>query len=342
MLSHIARPSLKGGYFNNVYSTYYMKKIIYLFLFFAAFQLSAQQENHYTQFMYNKLLINPGFAGAREVASLSAIYRNQWLGFTGAPKALLLSFDTPFSNKRAGFGMNLANTKKGITNQYYGTMAYSYSIIRTDNLAIKLGLQAGVRYYDINFSDPNAFYYDNPFQDQSIQFGNNIRQLKGTVGVGAYFDYKEFYFGVSVPNLYENNLGINPNALTLSAQEYRHYYAMMGVLIPLSDKIFLKPSVIAKYVQNSPFDFDASLSLWFNNKFSIGASYRHEDSVDLTTFFQLSRNLAFGAAYDFTTSELAKYNNGSIEVLLRYDFGKGSGQGIGKEQDNLSNPRFFF
>lgn len=292
--------------------------------------------------MYNKLLLNPGFAGAREVASLSAIYRNQWLGFTGAPKALLLSFDAPFTKRRNGFGINLANTKKGITNQYYGTVAYSYSIIRTDDLALKLGLHTGFRYYDINFSDPNAFYYDNPFQDQSIQFGSNLKQFKWNVGVGAYFDYKEFYFGISVPNLYENYLGINPNSLDQTAKEFRHIYAMAGVLVPMSDKIFLKPSVIAKYVKNAPFDFDANLSLWFNNKFSIGASYRHDDSVDLTTFFQLSNNLGFGAAYDFTTSELAKYNNGSIEVLLRYDFGKSAGKGIGKEQDNLSNPRFFF
>ncbi|MEZ4919983.1 MAG: type IX secretion system membrane protein PorP/SprF, partial [Saprospiraceae bacterium] len=54
--------------------------------------LQAQQEHQYTQFMYNKLLINPSYAGTREVPTLTGIYRNQWYAFDGSPISALLSF----------------------------------------------------------------------------------------------------------------------------------------------------------------------------------------------------------------------------------------------------------
>ncbi|MBK8724199.1 MAG: type IX secretion system membrane protein PorP/SprF [Saprospiraceae bacterium] len=322
----------------------YIKRVTYslVFLFFAL-NIFAQQENHFTQFMYNKLLLNPAFASAREVASISGIYRNQWLGFNGAPKAMLLSFDAPFFNNRVGFGMNLVSEQKGITKKYYASLAYSYSIVRTEDIAFRIGLQGVLRNYNLDFTGSDQFYIDNPFLDPSIQYNSKISQIRGNVGVGVYFDYKEFFFGASVPNLYKNVIGINKTTNTEIAEEFQHFYLMSGFLLPLSEKIFLKPSGILKFVKNAPIDFDLNLSLFFNNRFSIGGSYRDGDSVDFTTFMQVTKNLGIGAAYDFTTSELSKYNNGSIEVLLRYDFGSGASKSkFGKDIQNLSNPRFFF
>ena len=42
----------------------------------------AQQEPQYTQYMYNKLPINAGYTGSREVLSVRALYRNQWSGLS--------------------------------------------------------------------------------------------------------------------------------------------------------------------------------------------------------------------------------------------------------------------
>ena len=59
------------------------KRLVLLAFILQAGFLWAQQEAHYTQFMYNKQSLNPGFAGARRVASVMALYRNQWVGFNG-------------------------------------------------------------------------------------------------------------------------------------------------------------------------------------------------------------------------------------------------------------------
>ncbi|MEZ4894519.1 MAG: type IX secretion system membrane protein PorP/SprF [Saprospiraceae bacterium] len=45
---------------------------------------TAQQEQMYTQFMYNKLAYNPGSAGSFVSPTLTAVYRHQWIGLEGA------------------------------------------------------------------------------------------------------------------------------------------------------------------------------------------------------------------------------------------------------------------
>ena len=37
--------------------------------------LHAQSDQHYTMFMYNKLLYNPAYAGSRDVTSVNGVYR---------------------------------------------------------------------------------------------------------------------------------------------------------------------------------------------------------------------------------------------------------------------------
>ncbi len=298
----------------------------------------AQQESHFTQFMYNKMFLNPAFASARDVPTLTGIYRNQWIGFDGAPKSMLLSFDSPFFSKRVGFGLSIANETKGTLNRTLARLAYSYAVIRTDDMALRIGLNGSLHYFQNKPNDPAVFVRDPG--DPSVVAAN---VTKGNVGAGIYFDYQNFYLGASLPSILKNTIGVNTFS-SLTALESQHIYLMTGILIPLSKSVVLRPSAIAKIVKNTPFDFDANLSVMFNQRLSVGVSYRHEDSVDLTAFLQISKKLGLGLGYDFTTSALSTTNSGSIEVLLRYDFGiaKDGIKDGAKNGNDLSNPRFFF
>ena len=61
--------------------------------------VSAQQQSLHTMFMFNKLLVNPAYAGYHEHPCATAHIREQWMGFTGAPKTQSLSFHAPLSSK---------------------------------------------------------------------------------------------------------------------------------------------------------------------------------------------------------------------------------------------------
>jgi hypothetical protein len=54
---------------------------IALLIFLGIFSGNAQQDPQYTQYMYNTQVINPAYAGNRDVLSFGLLYRTQWVGF---------------------------------------------------------------------------------------------------------------------------------------------------------------------------------------------------------------------------------------------------------------------
>ena len=64
-----------------------------------------QQDAQYTQYMYNTMSVNPGYAGQRDVLSVTALYRSQWVGIDGAPETQTLGVHAPFRDDRMGWGV---------------------------------------------------------------------------------------------------------------------------------------------------------------------------------------------------------------------------------------------
>lgn len=297
---------------------------------------TAQQESQFTQFMHNRLTINPAFAGVPERGTITAIYRRQWAGFDKAPTSKLISFNAPFAGNRVGFGLTVANYTAGITNSWNAAMAYSYKLPVSKEAAFRVGIQGAMRYYGFDFAEPSIYIKD---PDDPSFSQNTENKFTGNFGLGLYFNYKQFYAGASVPYLFPNEITLNRQTrVDRIAQEVPHAYFMTGATIPVNRKIDFAPNLLVKYVNNSPVNFDINLSMIFEKAFTAGVSYRTgtsgtSDSVDLLAMYQY-KNLGFGVAYDLGLSEINNYHNGSFEVLLRYDFGK--------EENDMANPRFFF
>jgi len=295
--------------------------------------LLAQQEAHYTHFMYNNLSINPAVAGSKGHPSLLALYRKQWIGFEGAPDNKLISFHAPLG-KRVGLGLTLANDKIGISNNWSGTMAYAYRIEIDEDTKVQVGIHGSMKYFGLDFRNQQIRQTGDP----SIVYNSTDEKYIGNFGAGIYMNVKQMFFGASVPNFFPNTLGVDKTS-SVAAVEVAHFYVMAGALIPLSnDKIALRPSALAKVVQNAPFDLDLNLSLVFNKSFIVGASYRIGgngigDSADFLLHYRIN-NVGLGLSYDYTLSELNDFNNGSIEAIVVYDFVK--------ERVDIANPRFFF
>ena len=66
--------------------------------------------------------------------------------------------------------------------------------------------------------------------------------------------------------------------------------------------------------------------------FSAGLAYRWDDSVAVLLGFQATERLNIGYAYDLTTSNYERFNNGTHEIMLSYEFLKAP---------RLKSPRFF-
>ena len=312
------------------------KNIFILALLFTSVSIFAQQENHYTMFMYNRIMYNPAFAGAREVPSVMALYRNQWITYKGAPQSQLVNFDTPMGGTRASLGVQLSRHTIGVQRDLIGNLAYSYALIHTKTTSFRLGINGSYRNYSYDFSDPTLYVRDGVTNDPSLTDASLASISKANVGAGAYFDYKNFYVGVSVPNIYQNSLGAG------AALQSRHYYAMFGGLFPLTNKLQLKPAFSFRYVKNIPMSFDANLMLVIMKKFHVGGSFRLDsqaksEGLDIITYVQVLNQLGVGLSYDLSVNKLSSANKGSIEALIRYDL-----RDPNTVKGKFDNPRFFF
>jgi type IX secretion system PorP/SprF family membrane protein len=293
----------------------------------------AQQDAQYTQYMYNPMSINPAYAGSRDVLSLVGIYRSQWVGLDGAPRTLNFSGHTPVGEK-VGLGLNVTRDEIFIANETYINAAFSYTVDVSSGGKLAFGIQGGAHLLDVDSRRANtgAFQSENgdPFADIFID-----NKFSPQIGVGTYYYTDKFYLGLSVPNFIETEHfddSQNSNS-SATAKEKINIYGLIGYVFDLNEDLKFKPAGLVKVVDGAPLQVDISANFLIKEKITLGAAYRWSAALSGMVGFQLSDQLMIGFAYDRETTELQQYNDGSYEILLRYE--------LFNNKKRLLSPRFF-
>lgn len=294
--------------------------------------LTAQQDAQYTQYMYNTVSVNPGYAGSRGQLSIAALYRSQWVGLDGAPKTQTFNFHTPLGYRGAGIGLSIVNDQIGPTSETYFDTDFSYTIQLADKKRLSFGLKGSIHLLDIRFSELNQDYTNPGGPDPTLQ--QDIQnKLSPNIGAGIYYHTDKFYAGLSVPRFLETS-HFDESSLSTAAEEMNFYF-ITGYVMEMSAFWKFKPTILTKVVRGAPLQLDASLNFMYNDRFIMGAAYRWDAAISGMAGFQISPEFLIGVAYDREVTELGRavFNDGSFEVILRYDFIK--------VKDNLKSPRFF-
>ncbi|MEM7039966.1 MAG: type IX secretion system membrane protein PorP/SprF, partial [Bacteroidota bacterium] len=258
----------------------------------------AQQDAHYSQYMFNQLSINPAYAGSRQTIAADLFYRNQWTGFEGAPVTQAVSFHMPFARKRNGFGLNLVNDELGFTQQQWLTASYAF-FIPVGSFRLSLGLRGGVLNYRMNWADVRAVdVVDEVFQQ------NPQNMLLPNVGTGMFFSNERFYFGFSVPHILNTAFGETNPAEELVARLYRHYFTTLGYVFGTKGNVQWKPSMLLKFVPGAPIQADLNLMALLKGRYWVGMSYRTSDALVFMMDLRVAKMLRLGYAYDYTLSPL--------------------------------------
>ncbi len=289
-----------------------MYKIL-ISIFFTAlfFTATGQQDQQFTQFMYNKSTYNPAYVGSQETACFSLINRNQWIGLDGAPQVQLLNFSMPILNQKVGIGASISRQAIGITEKFSAETRYSYRI-PIGRGVLGMGVQATVRFLRMNFSKAESV--QSSAIDGAIPPDLQSKYVPN-FGAGLYYSNQLYYLGISIPRMIENNIDLADTDETIS-KEVRHVYVMGGFLVRLGSKVQMQPQVLLKYVKGAPFDGDVNLNFIFAERFTSGVSYRLGgskqsgigESVSLVLGLQLNESILFGLSYDMTLSELKNFS----------------------------------
>jgi len=295
----------------------------------------AQQLTQVTQFMDNKLMTNPAYAGSADVACVTCLHRSQWLGLDGAPTTSLVSFHLPLLNKKVGLGMALQRDQLGPTTNWEFDMMYSYRVpLGKGKLA--LGLLGKIKRYIIDVPSLRATSGSDPIVEGVVQ-----SKILPNFGGGIYYEAPNWYLGIGLHDLARNdlNLSIGESAVVFGREEM-HLFAMAGLVLTLSEKVKLKPAAMFKYVKNAPFDIDLNLSAIFMEKFTLGTTYRMGgfqeligESIDIMVQYQINERIKIGMAYDFSVGMIKNVSSGTWEGLVRYCFET--------QTEGITNPRFF-
>ena len=291
-----------------------MKKLIIILALITGSAAMAQQDALFSQYMFNKLIMNAGYTGSREVMSADLTDRYQWVGFEGAPKTLTFSVHTPLRNEHIGVGFYLYRDELGPTVDQGFMASYAYRISLPKG-KLSFGIQAGIKYFNIDWE---KIHTENP--DYMFQ-GTQENKITPDANFGIYYYTNRMYAGISSKQLLQNEYGVvKIDGKTAYSKLVRHFYGMAGILIPISDNMLFRPSTLIKYVNNAPLQADLSANFLINKLFWVGMTYRTESAMIFMTEFNVGKNLRIGYSYDVYLNQLVHYNQGSHEIRLGFDF----------------------
>lgn len=281
-----------------------------LFIMEASF---AQQQAQFTQYIDNMLYYNPAYAGSHDAMTFSALHRQQWMGFDGAPMSTTFSMHTPLRFENLGIGVSFLNDRVGPTNITWANVDVSYSIRFKGSGRLSFGVNGGINLLNGNLLDLQKM--DAGDQSLSVQYNNDI---KPNFGAGVYYHSDQWFIGFAVPHILDNTKDIK-EVLNTDYISQRHYYFMVGGYINASRMLKLRPSAMFKMTENAPFALDASLAFIFYDKFWLGANYRLLESAGIYVQYQISHQFKIGYAFEFSTTQLRGHNAGTHELMLSYD-----------------------
>jgi type IX secretion system PorP/SprF family membrane protein len=291
--------------------------LLLIALSLAAGVANAQQRPLQSLYMFDPLLINPAYAGTQVQLSGTAIYRNQWVNFDGAPKTFTGSVHSGFRKARVGLGLIFSNDQIGVhsDNSLYGVYSYKIPVSRRKNGGvISMGLQAG---FNALKSD---YFKTNPRDGAEVGV---ISKFNPNFGAGVFYRGNNLYAGLSVPHIVNNKvidiIDVEMDTtLNTSGKQQRYYYLMGGFTKKLSETLKWTPSTLIRVQDNAPLSFDINNMFILYDVVGLGFSYRLNDSVIGLFELQINENFHIGYAYDITTSDIRYYSNGSHEVMINY------------------------
>lgn len=286
-----------------------------------------QQLPQFSQYMFNGLHINPGYAGYKGEHYVQSTYRSQWMDFPGAPKTFTVTADLSANEGAMGFGASILSDRIGPAQTSTALLTYAYRIQTGYQSFLGFGVSGGVS----EFVMDGSLYNPNDFGDVNIPEGR-VNMFTPNMNAGIFFHNDRFYAGFSAYNLVGRQ-SLEREDIAL-AYHNRHYYLTAGALFPISEQVQFKPSFLIKEESGgAPTNIDLNGMFLFMDRVWLGASYRtnvklnsefvptnlsNRNAIAFIVELFATDNLRVGYAYDHNTNVLSNLRNNSHELSVGY------------------------
>ena len=298
----------------------------------------AQQLPIYSQYLYNKFLINPAVAGSDGYTSVSLTAREQWVGYYGAPRTFSFSIQSrmlkksfilketkvrrevfrPKTDGKVGFGGYVFSDINGLVQRTGFQFSYAYHMWLLNSTQLSLGLSATGYHYkinekEINFEDPNE-----PLMNDNLRRGVFIPDFT----FGAYLLNSRYSLGFSADQLLQSAAKIGSVAYK-NFKMSRQYYLFGSYDISYRRDIVFQPSFLVLMSQQYKPQADLGITYIYNNDFWAGLAFRTSGALIANIGIKY-QNIFLGYAFDFTMQEIQRITYGTHEITFALKFGDNS------------------
>ncbi len=304
-----------------------------IFIFALQGRALAQQAPMFSQYMFNKFILNPAIAGSEGYTAYNLTTREQWIGFKDAPMTNALSAQTRliknkfilrFSNRRlryvaptygnVGLGVHVFDDRRGLLNQSGAQFTYAYHEKVELKAQLSFGITLSLTQFRVN-ADKMVLYQPDRYLNS-----DKLSVFIPDFNIGMYYTTEHLFFGLAASQL----LGSTIRFGTFGENQFkleRNYNMMAGYRFMLSSNVSMEPSFLLKTTEEFFWQLDASCRFYYKRDFWGGLAYRTGGAV-IATIGARYENLYFGYAYDFTLNQLQTYSAGSHELIISLKFGE--------------------
>lgn len=292
--------------------------VLLLLFFLRPGFIFGQQDPLSSQYMFNLHYFNPGSSGISGMVCATALLRQQWVGFKGAPVTTLFTVNAPLRlfKSPGGVGLLVDNDKTGFDSDIRLGGTYSYHIdLGSGKLGV--GIMLGMLNKSLNpsWQIPSGDAHTPPSGDPLIPESKESH-IALDAGLGAFYSTVKYYAGLSVLHINQPEFKFTKGRPYMS----RHYYAVAGYNLQMGNPAFeLQPSVFA-FSDGRVVQFTVNSLVRYNKKVWGGVSYRAGDALTGMIGAELYNGIRIGYSYDFILSDIRKNSSGSHEFMVNYCF----------------------
>lgn len=325
-----------------------MKKIGIILLLVNALvtKVNAQNYPNYTQYIVNNYVLNPAITGIENYTDVKLGYRHQWLNLDGSPRANYItlhgpigkkdyrttptSFRVPGENPRGtsywqdyeaakphhGIGLTVQNMKAGFFDFTKAKATYAYHLGIGAQTSLAVGVAAGITSVGIN---RDAVKFNNPADPTLGNTTGQLRRLKPDLDLGVYLYSATYFAGISAMQLLPQKFNYADNNGNYGDHLKPHVFVTAGYRVQATDDISLTPSLMYKYIPNTPnSQVDVNIKAQYQDLIWLGTSYRFKYGFTAMAGVNVSNTFNVSYSYDYTTTRLNQFSNGTHEVVLGF------------------------
>jgi type IX secretion system PorP/SprF family membrane protein len=287
-----------------------MKFLISLLLLSQVILSRGQQIPLFSYFTYNYINYNPAVTGYTPCFEARAGYRQQWLGFSGAPRSGFALAHGKFGEKKRNFhglGGYVETDNAGPFNFTSMNLNYAYHLRVSKGYTLASGISVGFSQYRIDFGSMALEQQD----IDPVISGSVSDFVFPQINLGFWLYKEDRFYGLSVRQLKHNDIGdLQPKTLR------RHLTLTYGRAFPVSDELTFKPAGLLNYVGKSKASLDAQAILDFRHRVALGLGVRGGHGITALLKLDVIKYLTVAYAYDLTLSKLRNAGSSSHELTI--------------------------